>query len=38
MPRRVINLHRLPSWLQYAIALVVVVFVVGAAWLSGHHP
>jgi peptidoglycan/LPS O-acetylase OafA/YrhL len=30
-PRRHVNLHRLPAWMQYGIAVVVVVIVCGLA-------
>jgi hypothetical protein len=38
-PRIGIDLHRLPEWLQYAIALPVVAAVVTLVWLTrDQHP
>lgn len=36
MPDQPIDLRRLPTWLQYLIALSVVALVGGAAWLAGR--
>lgn len=35
MSKDKVNLHALPAWLKYAVALVVIALVVGAAWLVG---
>jgi hypothetical protein len=37
MPRIKVDLRKLPIWQQYAIALIVVVIVVTAAWMVGHN-
>lgn len=36
MPRKHVDLHVLPTWLQYLIALTIVAIVVIAAWLVSH--